>query len=233
LNLNPFTKPKEDELEQARQASAINAVTPFMNQQNASDTQIDRELGVDKLLLEDEDLIKFIEKLCREEQIVGYNTVYIPLQNGDGSTMMQQEAQLDETTRQPITIDGKPVIVQKPVLMAKRVPITQIMERPWAYALRAYLSHIFSGRSIDAYDVDTYKLQVRCDFADLIDSMPYADYRDFSKFVEVLERAVETAFDDTKSDGRIGRKAGLLKVKRGELSVGMSKGPPNPGANKQ
>jgi hypothetical protein len=63
--------------------------------------------------------------------------------------------------------------------------------------------------------------------------MPYADYRDFSKFVEVLERAVETAFDDTKSDGRIGRKAGLLKVKRGELSVGMSKGPPNPGANKQ
>jgi glutaredoxin-related protein len=204
-----------------------------MNQQNASDTQIDRELGVDKLLLEDEDLIKFIERLCREEQVIGYNTIYVPLQNADGSTMMQEEAQLDQKTGQPILAEGKPVIVQKPVLMVKRIPVTQIAERPWAYALRAYLSHIFSGRSIDAYDVDTYKLQVRCDFAELIDSMPYDDYRNFSKFVEVLERAVETAFDDTKSDGRIGRKAGLLKVKRGELSVGMNKGPPNQGANKQ
>lgn len=235
VTLNPFAKlAKEDDLEQARQTSAVSAVAPFMSQQNANDAQIDRELGVDKLLLEDEDLIKFIEGLCREEAIVDYKKLNVPLRNGDGSVVMEQQAQTDPVTGQPIIVDGKPVLTQKPVFQEQLIPIKQTIDRPWAYALRAYLSNTFPGRSIDPFDVDTYKLQVRCDFAEIIDDMPPDDYNKYAKFVMIIEKAVQTAFDDTKSDGKIGRKAGLLKVKRGELSVGMNRGLPNStGANKQ
>jgi 3-oxoacyl-(acyl-carrier-protein) synthase len=103
--------------------------------------------------------------------------------------------------------------------------VVRRISRPWAYALRAYLSNVFSGRCIDPYDVDTYKLQVRCDFAELIDDMPPEDLREFGPFVNVVQRIVETAFDDAKSDGRAGRKGMLIKVKRGELAVGMQRGP--------
>jgi hypothetical protein len=223
MNLNPFSSKKEDNLEQAAQASAVQAVTPFMNQTAASDAQSDRELGIDKILLGDDDLIKFIERLCEEER---GECVLQPVvaKNADGSVIMQQE---------PVSVNGTIVLVQKPLVLMQPVMFKKKITRPWAYALRAYLSSIFPGRCIDPYDVDTYKLQVRCDFAEMIDDMPPEDIRDFSQLVSVLERFVETAFDDAKSDGKAGRKGMLIKVKRGELAIGMHRGLPNQGGKQQ
>lgn len=224
MNLNPFSRPKEDPLEPVKQAAAVNAVTPFMSPQTASDAQVERELGIDKLLLEDAGLLTFIEKLCQYEvtEVIQVPTVSLDSQ---GAPILEETIALDPAG-QPMALNGRPILIKKPMVLMVPKAVTTVRERPWAYAVRAYLSHMFSGRSIDPYEADTFKLQARCDFADLEDSMPAEDYANFLYLVKVLERHVESSFDDSRSDGRIGRKAGLLKVRRGELSVGV--GQPKP-----
>lgn len=92
--------------------------------------------------------------------------------------------------------------------------------RPWAVAALGYLNKVWPTIWMSPYEADTTKLRVRAAFHDIRKSMTYQEKKQFSIVLRMARDLCLARCEDMKD----GHKALLLKVRREELGVHMSRG---------
>lgn len=191
---------RDDGLKELRDGIA-HSFAATSNQPSASDSEMRRGLDIDIHTIEDQGLTSVLDRLCEG----------IPY----------HEQQYDA--------DGKPLVA--PVADEKgkvthMVPVvaTHYHFLPWAPALRVAVSKVFATRFMDDYDVETYKIKLRNEFAKIKRTMNREDREAFTPLINLLLIYCETALDDARD----GKKMLALKVQRKDLTVGLTTGKRRP-----
>ncbi len=92
--------------------------------------------------------------------------------------------------------------------------------RPWAIAALGYLNKVWPTIWMTTFEADTTKLRIRTAFHDIRKSMSYEDKRRYGIVLKMVRDLCYARCEDMKE----GHKPLLLKVKREELGVHMTRG---------
>lgn len=155
------------------------------------------ELEINIHTIEDEGLIRALDKLCvipAKKSFLWYDT--------DGN--MVGEGLVNPS-------DSKNVVSKEFVV----APATLV---PWALAARAAMSKVMSARFIEKRCAVTYKNRLRCDFMKIKRTMSREDRKMFVPFLNQIEMYCLTALDDAVN----GQKMLALKTSGKHLKVGVS-----------
>jgi len=133
---------------------------------------------------------------------------------------------------QPVvkSVNGTDLILQQPVMITKQrmvKKLTKVVEtHVWAMAALVYLDSVLPTIWMGSWEADTAKLYIRAAFIDIRQQMrddPLLTFQQ-KKDCVVLLTAVRDLALFRLEDCKEGRKPLLLKVKREELGVHMSRG---------
>lgn len=108
---------------------------------------------------------------------------------------------------------------------APNIQVLQIkhqFDRPWAIAALGYLNKVWPTIWMSTFEADTTKLRIRTAFHDIRKSMSTKDKKEYSIVLKMVRDLCLARCEDMKE----GHKPLLLKVKREELGVHMTRGQP-------
>lgn len=164
-------------------------------QSTASENEMRKSLDIDIHTIEDEGIIRVLDNLC---QGIPYTT-----------NVYDKDGKIQAVTKIENGVETY-------------IPLVQTHTRyfPWAPALRIAASKVFSARFIDKYDVETYKLKQRNEFAKIKRNMTSEERVAFGPLLNEVLLYCETALGDAEG----GRKMLALKVQRKSLEVGLVRG---------
>lgn len=157
--------------------------------------------------------------LTDEKGAVVYESA--PLLDGDGKVVYQDE---------PVEVGGGLCLLAKKVVYTKqpklvRQLVSKTGTRAWAIAVLGYLNKVWPTIWMSPDEADTTWFAVRTAFHSIQKSMTYSEKQKYGIILRMARDLCLARCEDMKE----GHKALLLKVKREELGVHMSKGPVNGG----
>lgn len=91
--------------------------------------------------------------------------------------------------------------------------------RPWAVAALVYIDKTWPTIWMKEFEADTMKLRIKAAFDDIRKTMPFEEKKRYGVILKAVENMCRARLEDTKD----GHKALLLKVRREELGVHMTK----------
>jgi hypothetical protein len=112
-----------------------------------------------------------------------------------------------------VDVEGKAQIIA--------VDEPRVGTRPWAIAALGYLNKVWPTIWMTTFEADTTKLRIRTAFHDIRKAMSYEDKKLYGIVLKMVRDLCYARCEDMKE----GHKPLLLKVKREELGVHMTRGP--------
>jgi hypothetical protein len=226
--------------EQAQQddqqlAGLANTQAYTRNQSSPQETEARQDKGIDFDMIYAEQAVNELALLAHETQLVERSVpvvdekglpIYdlVPSHDLNGQTIYQDV---------PFDANGAVLLMKKPVMVSvqrmewKNVAVN--INRQWATAALVYLDTVMPTIWMGTWEADTSRLYIRTAFHDIRKQMRHdgtLSYEQKQNCVLLLRAVRDLALfrcEDTKE----GRKALLLKVRREELGVHMTKGAPN------
>jgi hypothetical protein len=103
----------------------------------------------------------------------------------------------------------------------KLVTVDEVRQgtRPWAMTASGYLNKVWPTIWMSIFEADTTKLRIRTSFREIRRSMTYQDKHDYGVYLRMIRDLCLARCEDMKD----GHKPLLLKVKREELGVHMTR----------
>lgn len=193
--------------------------------QEAEDRQ---NKGIDIDMIDPEEIIKSLETIAQYETLVA---VELPQKDNEGNIIFEQVPALDahgEVIYEVGTVEAngivfptkKPVLVNKPKIVKTYEKKT--VTRPWAIAVLGYLNKVWPTIWMSPWEADTNKLRIRTAFHDIRKSMTFEEKQYWGVVVRMALDLCLARCEDMKE----GRKPLLLKVRREEMGVHLTRGIP-------
>ena len=217
-------------------AGFANSQVYTRNQTSAQEAEDRQQKGIDY------DMI-YAEQAVTEIGLLAHYTTYelrdVPEKDASGNVVFESVPALDgrgnvvfcdvpfETPSGVVLLQKQPVMVKQPRMVKESVAVEA--SRLWAVAALVYLDTVMPTIWMGTFEADTAKLYVRTAFHDIRKQMRHdcsLSFEEKQSCVILLRAARDLALfrcEDTKE----GRKPLLLKVRREELGVHMTKGAPN------
>jgi hypothetical protein len=210
---------------------AVNAVATAQvytrNQTSAHDAEDRTQKGIDIDMIDPQDVIAELTALAHYEYSVledvlavdkDGETVFedVPLKNPDGSVVLEDK-RVD--TPSGIVMFQKQVVYVKQPKMAKQMSI-KTGTRCWAIAALGYMNKVWPTIWMSPEEADTTWLSVRTAFHDIRKCMSYAEKAKYGIVLRMARDFCLARCEDMKD----GHKGLLIKIRREELGVHMSRG---------
>ena len=225
-------KPSNSEQENQMVTGLANTQVLTRNQSSAQEAEDRQNKGIDFDMIYAEQAVQQLNDLAYMEKMEWQDvpelddkghTVYdaVPALNLSGNPILQPVIK---------NLNGTDVILQQPVLVPKpRIAkkLNKVVENHvWAMAALVYLDSVLPTIWMGSWEADTAKLYIRAAFLDIRQQMRADPLLNFQQKQEcvVLLTAVRDLALFRLEDCKEGRKPLLLKVKREELGVHMSRG---------
>lgn len=199
---------------------------------NSAQESEDRQAkGIDIDMIDPEEITKEFEAIAFWEE---QKAVEVDVTDKDGNTVFEQAPMKDTAGNivyqdVPKETNGVTLVLKQVVYtsQAKRTKalVTVKHERPWAIATLGYLNKVWPTIWMTPWEADTTKLRIRTAFHDIRKAMTYQEKKTWGVVLRMARDLCLARCEDMKD----GHKPLLLKVKREELGVHMSKGERNMG----
>jgi len=216
--------------------SAINAMANAQvytrNQTSAQEAEDRQNKGIDFNMIYAEQAVQQLSDMAYIERMELQD---VPFTDKDGKPAFEQVPMLDVQNRVvyqdiPIDANGTILVTKKPIMVNKQIFVKQLMKvvetHVWASAALVYIDSVLPTIWMGSWEADTAKLYIRAAFIDIRQQMrddPLLSFQQ-KKDCVVLLTAVRDLALFRLEDCKEGRKPLLLKVKREELGVHMSRG---------
>lgn len=196
------------------------------NQASAQEAEDRQNKGIDIDMIDPQDVIAELQCLAHYEYTVLEDTVAkdedgnilyesVPLKNPDGSVVMEDKR---------IDANGV-VLLQKQVVYVKQPKIAKQLvkkegTRCWAIAALGYMNKVWPTIWMTTEEADTTWLSIRTAFHDIRKCMSFAEKEKYGIVLRMARDLCLARCEDMKD----GHKGLLIKIRREELGVHMSKG---------
>jgi len=101
-----------------------------------------------------------------------------------------------------------------------QVDAERVGDRPWAIAVLGYLNKVWPTIWMSPFEADTTKMRIRTAFHDIRKSMSYVEKKQYGIILRMAKDLCLARCEDMKD----GHKGLLVKVKREDLGVHISRG---------
>jgi hypothetical protein len=208
---------------------AINAVATaqvYTRKSSAQEAEDRQNKGIDIDMIDPQDVITELQALAHYEYQVWEDTLAVnkegevlyedvPLKNRDGSIVMEDK-RIDANG---VVLLQKQIVYTKQSKMAKQL-ITKFGTRSWAIAALGYMNKVWPTIWMSPEEADTTWLSVRTAFHDIRKCMSYAEKQKYGIVLRMARDLCLARCEDMKD----GHKGLLIKIRREELGVHMSRG---------
>lgn len=226
---------EQAQADDAQLAGFANSQVYTRNQNTAQEAEDRQQKGIDYDMIYAEQAVSELNKLAHYTELLEF---LVPSKDASGNIVLEDVALTDDSGKivyedVPVELAGtifmkhQPKLVKRP-RMVKEVKEVQ-RERLWASAALVYLDTVMPTIWMGSYEADTAKMYVRTAFHDIRKQMRHDPSLTFDQKREctLLLRAARDLALFRCEDTKEGRKPLLLKVRREELGVHMTKGSPN------
>lgn len=217
---------KDSEEDTILQDNIANSAVYTRKQESAADLEGRQSKGIDIDMIDPQEIIKYLEALAyytRQE------LVEVTATDKEGNMIYEDTPALDldgDTIYQDVPIDANgTVLVMKQAVLVKKPVKAKVLanrnyERPWAIAALGYLNKVWPTIWMSPFEADTTKLRIRTAFHDIRKSMSYEEKRRYGIILRMARDLCLARCEDMKD----GHKGLLVKVKREDLGVHISRG---------
>ena len=227
---------KEQAVSDDNQLAGVTNTALYTRHQGSMQEGEDRsQKGIDYDMIYAEQAVTEIEKLAHSSVQMLED---VPVKD-DAGKVVYESVPARDSFGQPIytdeTVEANGVVIPlKKVVMVNQPKtskelVTHTIDRLWAVSALVYIDTVMPTIWMGVYEADTAKMYVRTAFHDIRKQMRHDNtltYEEKQNCILLLRAVRDLALfrcEDTKD----GRKALLLKVRREELGVHMTKGAPN------
>jgi hypothetical protein len=210
--------------------SAVNAVATAQvytrNHASAQEAEDRQNKGIDIDMIDPQDVIAELQSLAHYEYSVLEDVVAkddkgniqyesVPLRNPSGEVVWENE-QIEANG--VVLLKRKVLFTQQPKVAKEMV--TKVGTRCWAIAALGYMNKVWPTIWMSPEEADTTWLSVRTAFHDIRKCMSYAEKEKYGIVLRMARDLCLARCEDMKD----GHKGLLIKIRREELGVHMSRG---------
>jgi hypothetical protein len=198
------------------------------NQNSAQEAEDRQNKGIDIDMIDPAEVVTELKYLAHYEYQV---LEKVPVTDDKGEIVYELAPFLDSAGKivyqdEPVDAGNGIILLAKRALMTKQPKmawqlVTKTGTRVWAIAVLGYLNKVWPTIWMSPDEADTTWFAVRTAFHSIQKSMTYAEKQKYGIILRMARDLCLARCEDMKE----GHKALLLKVKREELGVHMSKGP--------
>jgi hypothetical protein len=191
--------------------------------QEAEDRQ---NKGIDIDMIDPQEIVRELEGLAHYDNYV-YETV--PEVDEKGKPVYESVPALDGSGKVvyqdvPVNANGTVLVMKQTVMVQRQKTVKALVKRSftraWAIAALGYLNKVWPTICMSPYEADTTKIRLRTSFHDIRKTMTFDEKQRYGIILKMVRDLCLARCEDMKD----AQKALLLKVKRDDLSVHLSRG---------